>query len=300
MKLGFIGLGNMGCPMAHRLIDAGHELVVHDLDAAAVQQLVDVGAHACSNPREVADAVDTVLASLPTPDVVRAVTLGDASVREGSRVKRFVDLSTTGSTTTQAIAAGLGERRIAVVDAPVSGGVSGATAGTLALMIAGAAEELDAVEPILEPIGRVFRVGHEPGLGQAMKLLNNYLSLTALATTSEALVFGAKAGLDPETMIDVLNASSGRNSATQDKFPRAILPRTFDFGFPIALAAKDLRLFAEQADAMGVPLWIGAASRQLWQFAREQLGPSADFTEIVRPLEQWTEVMIAAGHEVGA
>jgi 3-hydroxyisobutyrate dehydrogenase-like beta-hydroxyacid dehydrogenase len=150
------------------------------------------------------------------------------------------------------------------------------------------------VEPVVAHLGPVFHVGREPGLGQAMKLVNNYLSAAALATTSEAMVVGVKAGLDPAVMVDVLNAGSGRNSATQDKFPRAVLPGTFDFGFATGLMEKDIRLFAEEADGLGVPVWVGAAVRQLWLQARAQLGPSSDFTEVVRVLESLTGVQVRA------
>lgn len=292
MRLGFIGLGSMGSPIVRRLLDAGHELIVHDVDCARVEALVAVGAQAAESPRAVADIVETVLASLPSPDVVAAVTLGPTGVNGGARIIRFVDLGTTGQPTVKAVAAELAKHGVGFVDSPVSGGVAGASAGSLSLMVAGADADVDAVEPVLSILGNVFRVGREAGLGQTMKLLNNYLALTALAATSEAMVFGAKAGLDPETAIDILNSSSGRNSATQDKFPRAVLPRSFDYGFSVGLAAKDLGLFAEQADAMGIPLWIGSASRQVWQFARAQLGPDADFTEIVRPFEEWTRTEI--------
>jgi 3-hydroxyisobutyrate dehydrogenase-like beta-hydroxyacid dehydrogenase len=157
-------------------------------------------------------------------------------------------------------------------------------------MVAAAAEERDLADPILSELGRVFTVGEEPGMGQVMKLANNYLAATALAATSEAIVYGAKAGLDPSVMIDVLNAASGRNSATLDKFPRSVLPGTFDYGFAMGLMCKDLRLFAASAEDLGVPQWIGSAVRHYWQFTCDQLGEDADFTRIVQPLEAWAGV----------
>ena len=210
-------------------------------------------------------------------------------------IERLVDLSTTGAPTAREVAAALADEGVTLVDSPVSGGVSGAAAGTLALMAACSADDLAVIEPVLTVLGRVFHVGEDPGLGQAMKLLNNYLSATALAATSEAVVFGAKAGLDPQTIIDVLNAGSGRNSATQDKFPRSILPGTFDFGFSTALMCKDLRLFAEQAEDIGVPLWVGSAVRQLWRYTSDRFGPGSDFTSVVRPLEEWAAIEVRAG-----
>jgi 2-hydroxy-3-oxopropionate reductase len=148
------------------------------------------------------------------------------------------------------------------------------------------------IEPVLKIFGKVFHVGERPGLGQAMKLANNYLSATALAATSEAMVFGVKAGLDPDLMIDVLNSGSGRNSATQDKFPRSILPGTFDFGFTTGLMYKDLKLFTEEAEAAGTSLWIASIVRQVWQHANGQIGGDADFTTVIKPLEQWAGVQV--------
>lgn len=284
----------MGLPMAQRLHDAGHELVVYDINTDAVQRLTSQGAQQGTSPADVADRVETVLTSLPTPPVVEAVVLGPDGLVHGSTIKNWIDLSTTGAPTTERLAAALADRAIQAVDSPVSGGVPGATAGTLALMVACPQANFALASEIVSHLGKVFYVGDRPGQGQTMKLLNNYLSATALATTAEAFVFGAKAGLDAQIMVDVVNASSGRNSATQDKFPQAILPGTFDFGFAIGLMCKDLRLFAEQAERMGVPLWIGSATRQLWQHTSDQLGADADFTQIVKPYEAWAQVEVRA------
>ena len=234
MKLGFIGLGNMGLPMAQRLLDAQYQIAVHDLNPDAVARLTVQGAEGADSPKAVADVADTVLVSLPTPQIVQSVVLGSNGIREGSEVKRFVDLSTSGAPAAQAVASALAESGIAAIDAPVSGGVSGAAAGTLALMVACSNADFEAAERILSHLGRVFHVGQEPGLGQTMKLLNNYLSATALVATSEAAVFGVKAGLDPQTIIDVLNAGSGRNSATQDKFPARSCPENLTSASPWA------------------------------------------------------------------
>jgi 3-hydroxyisobutyrate dehydrogenase-like beta-hydroxyacid dehydrogenase len=291
MEIGFIGVGNMGLPMSRRLLAAGHRLIVCDLDPGRVRELVDEGAaEAVPTPAEVAERVETIITSLPSPSALEAVTLGPDGVSRGKRVRRVIDTSTVGPQTSCRVAAELAPAGIALVDAPVSGGVGGATQGTLAVMVAAAPEQRDVAEPILIELGRVFTVGVEPGMGQVMKLANNYLAATALAATSEAIVYGVKAGLDPSVMIDVLNAGSGRNSATQDKFPRSVLPGTFDYGFAIGLMCKDLRLFASSAEDLGVPQWIGSAVRHLWQFSSDQLGENADFTRIVQPLESWAGV----------
>ncbi|KAA9149532.1 NAD(P)-dependent oxidoreductase [Amycolatopsis acidicola] len=287
MELGFIGLGRMGARMAGRLLAAGHDLIVHDVDPAAVRNLVDLGATAAKSAQDVGDRAGLVLTSLPTPGIVTDVVLGESGLVAGERVKHLVDLSTTGAPAARLIADALAERGITAVDAPVSGGTRGAEAGTLAVMVACADQDFALVEPVVSELGRVFHVGAEPGLGQVMKLVNNYLSAVALATTSEAMVVGVKAGLDPRTMIEVLNAGSGRNSATQDKFPRAVLPGTFDFGFASGLMEKDLGLFAEEAAGLHVPLWVGSAVHQMWRQAKDQLGPASDFTSIVRLVEGW-------------
>jgi 3-hydroxyisobutyrate dehydrogenase-like beta-hydroxyacid dehydrogenase len=294
LEVGFIGLGNMGLPMARRLLAAGHRLVVCDLDAARVQLLVDAGAEAEPSPAAVAARVETILTSLPDPAALEAVALGPGGVTAGDRVRRLVDLSTVGPDASRRLAAALAGRGIALVDAPVSGGVAGATQGTLAVMAAGAPEELASAEPLLREVGRVFVVGDEPGLGQVMKLVYNYLSAAALAATSEALAYGAKAGLDAAVMVDVANAGSGRNSATVDKFPNQVLSRRFASGFATGLMCKDLRLFAADAERLGVPLFVGSAVRQLWQYTSDHQGPLADFTEIARPLEAWTGVELRA------
>jgi 3-hydroxyisobutyrate dehydrogenase-like beta-hydroxyacid dehydrogenase len=298
MEIGFIGLGNMGFPMVGRLLsEAGATVHAFDLDQGALGRAVEEGATAAASAAEVADRCETVLMSLPSPAAMRAVATGEGGVIEGSRVRRLIDLSTVGATASRAVAEVLAERSIAFVDAPVSGGVSGAAAGTLALMVACVPGEVETVEPILASFGRVFVVGEEPGQGQVMKLVNNYLSATALATTAEAMTVGAKAGLEAGLMIDVLNAGSGRNSATQDKFPRAILPGTFDFGFATGLMYKDVRLFAEQAETLGVPLFVGSEVRQFWQLVGDQVGFDEDFTTVVRPLERWAGIEIRSARK---
>ncbi|HTW38430.1 MAG TPA: NAD(P)-dependent oxidoreductase [Steroidobacteraceae bacterium] len=290
--LGFVGIGNMGGPMAARLLDAGHSLVVHDVNEAAIAPLLARGARAAGSPREVASLAETVLLSLPTPDIVETVTLGADGIRAGTRITRLIDLSTSGPRVAARVAQGLADKRIALVDSPVSGGVAGARAGTLAVMVACERADFERLEPVLAVIGKPFHVGVQPGLGQMMKLVNNLLSGAALAITSEAMVLGAKAGLDPDTMIEVLNAGSGRNSATQDKFPKSILPRRFDAGFATRLMYKDLRLCLEEAEALGLTLWVAGAVRQLWLQTLNQIGPDEDFTTIVQCLER------AAGTEV--
>lgn len=292
--LGFIGLGKMGAPMAGRLLDAGYALTIFDTREAALAPFVARGAKSAGSPAAVAAAVETVLVSLPTPDVVREVALGRDGIAAGTRVRTFVDLSTTGPRAAQEIAAQLAEKGITAVDSPVSGGVGGAQKGTLAVMASCPRALFESLKPVLEVLGKVFYLGEKPGLGQSMKLANNLLSATALAITSEAMVMGVKAGLDPRVMLDVINAGSGRNSASQDKFPKAILPRTFDFGFTTELMYKDVKLFLQEAEAMGIPMWVASAVGQLWFLTYSQIGPQKDFTTIVQCIEKWAGVEVKA------
>jgi 3-hydroxyisobutyrate dehydrogenase-like beta-hydroxyacid dehydrogenase len=294
--LGFIGVGRMGGPMAGRLLDAGYRLTLFDTSAEALKPLAERGAEVARSARDVASAVETVLVSLPTPDIVRSVALGESGIAEGSRIKTFVDLSTTGPRMAADIAEGLGQRGITAVDSPVSGGVGGAQKGTLAVMAACPHALFERLEPMLRVFGKVFYIGARPGMGQTMKLANNLMSAAAMAISCEAIVMGVKAGLDPQVMVDVINAGSGRNTATQDKFPKAILPRTFDYGFATGLMYKDVRLALEEAEALEVPMWVGSAVRQLWQFANAQNGPASDFTTIIRCIEDWAGVEVKRGN----
>jgi 3-hydroxyisobutyrate dehydrogenase-like beta-hydroxyacid dehydrogenase len=290
--IGFVGVGRMGQPMASRLIAAGFPVVAYDIQGQALSAIANKGATTVSSPAEVASLAEIVMTSLPVPAVVEEVALGKDGISSGSRVKTFVDLSTTGPRVAKAVAAGLAERGITAIDAPVSGGVAGAVKGTLAVMTSGPKEICEGLRPALEAIGKFFYIGPEPGMGQMMKLLNNLLSATNIAATSEAVVLGVKAGLDPHVMIDVINASSGRNTASEDKFPRAILPRSFDMGFAMALMTKDVKLCMDEAEAQGVPMWIGQAVKQVWQYGLAQGGQEQDFTEIIRHMETWSNVTV--------
>jgi 3-hydroxyisobutyrate dehydrogenase-like beta-hydroxyacid dehydrogenase len=291
--LGFVGVGRMGGPMATRLLEAGHRLCVYDLSDDATRPLVDRGAILAASPAEVASMADIVLVSLPTPDVVRQVVLGsNGGIINGASVRQVIDLSTTGPGVAAEVAAKLAERQIGWVDAPVSGGVTGARAGTLAIMVSCPAPILQAVEPVLKVFGRTFHTGEKPGLAQTAKLANNLLAAAALVATSEVMAMGVKAGLDARVLIDIINASSGRNSATQDKFPRAVLPGTFDFGFTTGLSYKDVRLCVDEAEALGVPMVVGAAVRQMLAVTKARFGADSDFTFVAKVLEEWTGVEI--------
>lgn len=288
--LGFIGLGAIGTPLARALLEAGHRLVAYDIDATRAESLGS-GARVARSLRDVADKAEVVFVSLPTPAVVREVAGGLAA---GASIKVYVDLSTTGVAVAREVAQALIEAGVAVVDAPVSGGVAGANARTLAVMAAGEDEALARVEPLLRAFGEnVFHVGREPGQGQLAKVLNNLLSATAVAITSEALVLGATAGLKAQTLLDVFNAGSGRNTATSTKFPTHVLTETFASGFRLALMAKDVELCLAEAQALGVSMRLGELVQELWTRAASESAADADHTEFARVVEAWSGHRIA-------
>lgn len=289
---GFVGLGQMGGPMSKRLLEAGHALCVFDTDPAAMQTLTGLGAVSAGSARDVADAAEIVFTSLPTPAVVRAVALEEGGLIEGARIRTMVDLSTTGTVVASEVAARLAGKDIVWADAPVSGGVKGAVAGTLAVMLSCPQATRDGIAGLLEVFGKVFFVGEKPGQGQIAKLGNNMLSTAALTLTSEVVAMGVKAGLDPKVMVDIFNAGTGRNSATQDKFPRNILPRTFDAGFATGLAYKDVRLCVDEAEALGVPMVAGAVIREMMAITNAKFGGDSDFTAVAKLLEEWAGIEI--------
>ena len=276
-RIGFIGLGNMGAPMAANLAKAGWSLLAHD--AAGTRERAPGGAAIADSIADVASGAEVVLLSLPDSAVVAAVS--DALLAAPSRItKRVVDTSTIGIAQARAIHAKLAAGGIEYVDAPVSGGVAGARAGTVSIMVAAPEESVEALRPMLEGFtGNVFHVGLEPGQGQAMKVLNNFLSGTAMAATSEAVAFGASQGLDLATMLDVLNASTGRNTATSDKFVNRILSETYDAGFSCTQMNKDLGLYREGLAASGCSDPVSGAVAGLWRRFLES-APGADISRI--------------------
>ena len=278
--------------MAGRLLDAGHSLVVFDTNPAVVKPLTDRGAASASSAEDVASQAEVVFISLPTPPIVQVVSLGDKGILNGSRVKTMIDLSTTGPSVAKVVAQAAGERGVAWADSPVSGGVTGAAKGTLAVMVSCHKPTFEEIDPLLKVFGKTFYVGDKPGLAQIAKLANNLLAAAALVVSSEAVAMGVKAGLDAKVLIDIINAGSGRNSATQDKFPRSILPRTFDFGFATGLSYKDVRLCVDESESLGVPMVAGAAVRQMLAITQAKYGADSDFTMIAKVVEEWAGVEI--------
>ena len=283
---GFVGLGRMGGAMARRLVGAGHRVVAYDVSESARAALAAHGATLATSARAVSEAAPVVFLSLPSPDVVIDTVLGQQGLVMGSGLEVCVDLSTSGPEVAIRLAAALTERKIASLEAPVSGGVKGAREGTLSVMVSGPAAAWDRVRPLLEIFGRPFYMGARAGAGQTMKLVNNLLGACAIAITAEGMAIGTKAGLDPARMIEVLNVSSGRSSATQDKWPRAVLPRTFDFGFTAGLCLKDVRLCLAAARSLQVPLGVGTAVAALLERTVDALGADSDFTAMAKVVER--------------
>jgi 3-hydroxyisobutyrate dehydrogenase-like beta-hydroxyacid dehydrogenase len=284
-ECGFIGLGRMGGAMARRLIEAGHRVVAFDVSESARNALAAQGASITASARAVADTVPIVFLSLPNPEVVVDTMLGTHGAIAGNRLELCVDLSTSGPEAAIRLAAGLAERNIASLEAPVSGGIKGAREGTLSLMVSGPKSAWERVRPLLEIFGRPFFMGEAAGAGQTMKLVNNLLGACAIAITAEGMTIGVKAGLEPARMIEVLNVSSGRSSATLDKWPRAVLPRTFDFGFAAGLCLKDVRLCLAAARSLAVPLGVGSAVCELLERTVSAWGADSDFTAMTKTVE---------------
>jgi 3-hydroxyisobutyrate dehydrogenase-like beta-hydroxyacid dehydrogenase len=275
---GVVGLGNMGSALASNLIGAGHDLVVHDI---AGPNRCPVGATFADDVYSLAAAAPVVVLSLPDGAAVAGVAAAIAACNRRA-VTHVVDTSTIGLAAARQVAALLADAGIGYVDAPVSGGVAGAKARTLAVIYAGAPEACDAVLPVLEGLSdRRFHVGDEPGMAQALKLANNFLSATALAATSEAVAFCSSVGLDMATVLEVLNASSGRSAASEDKFVNHVLPGTYASGFLNTLMAKDLELYLSTVESQSSPSSVGVLTTCIWrQFAEEH--PDVDFTEVYR------------------
>ena len=289
---GFVGVGRMGGLMSGRLLNDGHKVVVYDVSEEAVAALEKNGAQRAASAAEVAGKAETVFLSLPNPDIVQRASLDNGGVIEGKKVKRVVDFSTIGPRAASTVAKGLATRNIVYVDAPVSGGLKGAREGTLAVMVACPKAVYTELEPILKTFGKPFHLGETAGQAQTMKLANNLLAAAAMALTSEAMVMGVKAGLNPKVMLDVINAGSGRNSASQDKFPKSVLPGTFDFGFATGLSYKDVRLCIDEAEALGVPMICGAAVRQMLAVTNAMYGADSDFTSMCKVVESWAGVEV--------
>jgi 3-hydroxyisobutyrate dehydrogenase len=289
-RVGFIGIGNMGQPMTRNLLKAGWKVTVYDVDAAKTQRFAkESGASAASSLEALGKSSDVIITMLPDGHVVRRVTLGkdggDSLVKGLARGSVIVDMSSSAPVGTRELGEDLQQHGIALIDGPVSGGVKGAVAGTLAIMLGGDRAVVDRCDALLAPMGRRFYVG-TLGSGHAAKVLNNYVSAAGLAAAAEAVLIAKRFGIDSQTLINVINASTGRNNSTENKFAQFILNEKFNSGFALGLMAKDLSLAMEVAQACDVPAVLGHATLDLWREAEQAVGGSADHTEIAKFVNQ--------------
>ena len=293
MRIGFIGIGNMGRPMSINLLRAGYELAVYDIRAEAMEPPVQLGAIAAGSPKEVAQTSDIVLTSLPTPGALEEVVLGAEGVLEGARKGSIlIDTSTVSPSTIKKIWAEAKGRGVMVLEAPVSGGVIGAEAGTLTVIVGGDRPVYEMCHEILRVIGEnIYHVG-DVGSGNTVKLVNNLISLVNVAVLSEGLVLGVKAGVDPETLHDVIKVSSGRSYALEVKFPRYISKGEFTPGFPLELSCKDLGLALDLGREIGVPLSVTSMAQQIYEKARARGIGRLDHTAVITLLEEVAEVEV--------
>lgn len=255
--IGIIGAGNMGGAMAHHLLDLGVKLSVCDLNPQAIAPLAARGAAVAASPRDLADQADIIIASMPSHAASLDVALGECGVVHGARVKVYAETSTLGSAAMREMASAMTARNIGFLDAPVSGGPPGARAGTLSILVSGAQETYEHAHAVLGMIAaNVFYLGERPGTSQIVKLINNHVSAAGRLAVLEGLAMGVKAGIDPKTLNDVFNVSSGRNYTTTDKVPAAILTGTYKFNGPLTIGLKDQALLLEEAKQLGARLWI--------------------------------------------
>jgi 3-hydroxyisobutyrate dehydrogenase len=285
-RVGFVGLGNMGAPMARLLAAAGFRLVAADASAAALERFcATVPCEKAASLVELGRSCRLVITMLPDGKAVQQVLLGKDGIAAGLVAGSVVlEMTSAEPLGTRELGLKLAQSSISLVDAPVSGGVKRAVEGKLAIMAGGEPAAIDRCNSVLNALGQVFHTGAS-GSGHAMKALNNYLSAAALATTAEAVMAGAHFGIDPAVMIRILNHSTGRNTATELKYPAFVLPRTFNSGFALKLMAKDLRIALGLAEAQGTPHSLLSECSGLWTCAEERLGNSADHTEFVKYLE---------------
>ncbi|GAA4728118.1 NAD(P)-dependent oxidoreductase [Actinomycetospora chibensis] len=287
--VGFIGLGHMGTPMVSRLVDAGVTVRAYDVSPEAREAFAAAvpGAAVVGSAAETADGAEAVLLCLPNSAIVESVVAELDPAEDSARV--IVDMSSSEPLRTRALAASLADTGRVLVDAPVSGGVSGARAGTLAVMVGGPDDVVAGLEPLLAVMGRPRHVG-PVGAGHALKALNNLMSAAHLVASSEAVLVGEEFGLDPAVMLEVVNGSSGRSGSTENKWPNHILPGTYGAGFGIGLLVKDIHIALDLAASTSVPTRHAAATVALWDEALAELGPTADHTEIARWLRDQGDV----------
>ncbi len=284
--IGFIGLGAIGKPMADCIIARGMKVVVTDIRREARSQF-DGRAAIASSAAEVAAQSDIVIACLPSLAAYLDIVSGENGIQNSTRARVYVHVGTTGPTIVRQLQAILEPKGIATLDAPMSGGITRAAEGTLVTMVSGQRSALDKAEAALECYSKkVVYLGEKPGAAQAMKLINNMLSAANLAIACESLLLGAKEGLDPEKMLEVLNEGTGQNSATLVKIPNHILPRTFDYGGAMHITIKDLKAFIEEAELQSIPTPIAAKVREIYVDSFAHGSKADDMTVVIRRMEE--------------
>lgn len=297
--LGMVGVGHMGLPMASRLLEAGYALRCFDTDPAALRGVSDLGAQPVETPAAVVSDAAAVLLSLPSSAVVEDVLLAAGFADAVQPETVLVDMGSSRPSSTQMLGGRFESLRAGYVDAPVSGGVAGAEAGSLTIMVGGPDWAVATVRPVLDVLGsKVLHVG-DVGAGHALKALNNLLSATHMLATSEAMRIGEAFGLDPETMLTALNSSSGRSGSTEVKWPRYVLTGSYDSGFGLRLMLKDMQIAVELAEQTGRSAALGEAAVRMWEQAAQSSPADADHTEIVRWLDSLVSgTQVSDGHPV--
>ncbi len=289
MRIGCLGLGNMGQPMAGKLLDAGHELFVHDVREEALHPLLERQARRAASPRELAETCDTVIVSLPTLEIFRSALSGPDGLLAGKALKTLVNTCTVGVAFIREVEAECAAAGVTVIDVPISGGVAGAKAGTLAMMVSGDPARVGGLMPVFQQWGKTIIVaGDRPGSAQTMKLTNNMLCAVALVATSEAMTMSGKAGIPGDAMLQILNNGTGRNFATMNIFPETVLPGTFDFGATIGILMKDVDLAIELGEDLGVPMWVSQAVRLVLKHGVFQGRAEQDMSRVVEIIEDGT------------
>ncbi len=287
MQVGYLGVGNMGQPMAGKLLDGGHGLVVFDISEAAMEPLLLRQARRAASPKDVGDQCETVIVSLPTLAAFRAAVLGPEGLAAGRTIKVLLNTCTVGVPFLHEVEAALAPRGVTIVDCPISGGPAGARAGTLSVMVSGDPAAVEKVRPLISLWGPTLTIaGDRPGAAQVLKLTNNILFAVSLAATSEAFVMGAKGGLDPEVMVNAINAGSGRNGATLTVMPNAVLDRSFGYGAALHILMKDIDLAIAQGEELGVPMWVCQAARLVYKHAMFEGAADDDISTLIRHVER--------------
>lgn len=293
MRIGIIGIGNMGSRMAKNFLKAGVDVGLFDINEMAIQELVHLGANATETPADLARTYPYIITILPNSQIVKKTIFGEKGLIKGLHPDSvIIEMTTAIPTITKEIAATLEEKGLRMIDAPVSGGVVKAEDGTLTIMVGGKEQDFEEVLPYLQIIGEnIVHVG-DIGAGHTIKALNNMVSATTLAVTGEALAVGVKLGLNPEKMLEVINSSTGRSFSSEFKFPTQVLTRNFGGNFSIDLMVKDITIALGMADEERAPMIIASATYQLWKQALSQSDANVDHTEVIKHIEKMAHVEI--------